>query len=217
MASDVTMTRRCLIAEIVENGYDSPRGRSAISVINRLHGKHSIDNDDMLYVLSTFLFEPIEWTTKFGWRAPTRIEILASYHFWLEVGRRMEITELPESIDLFRDFKREYERANCVYHPANRRVADATIEILEGWYPRVLRRGIRWAVYALLDEGLRRSFDYPKPPSLAVQAVQVSLLSAARILRLMPPRRRPYLLTRQKHRSHASGYKVEDLGPPAES
>ena len=71
-----------LMAEIVGNGYDSPRGRSAISVINRLHGKHSIANDDMLYVLSTFRFEPIEWTTKFGWRAPTRIEILASYHFW---------------------------------------------------------------------------------------------------------------------------------------
>ncbi len=129
----------------------------------------------------------------------------------------MEIKELPESIELFRDFKREYERANCVYHPANRRVADATIAILEGWYPRLMRRGIRWAVYALLDEVLRRSFDYPKPPTLAVQALHGSLLVAARVLRLMPPRRRPFLLTRQKHRSHANGYKIEELGPPAES
>ena len=206
-----------LMAEIVENGYDSPRGHRAISMINRLHGKHDIGNDDMLYVLSTFLFEPIEWTTKFGWRQPTQIEILASYHFWVEVGRRMQISDIPDSLEAFAEFKREYERENCDYHPSNRRVADATIAILQSWYPRGMRWGVRWAVYALLDEKSRRAFNYLKPPRLATWLLHSALLLAAKIMRFLPPRRQPFLLTRKRHRSYAAGYQIEELGPPRES
>jgi hypothetical protein len=50
-----------ILAEIRENGLDSARGRAALARMNAMHGRFRIANEDMLYVLSTFLLEPIRW------------------------------------------------------------------------------------------------------------------------------------------------------------
>lgn len=204
-----------LLAEIVENGYDSPRGRQAIKLINRMHGKFDIANDDMLYVLSTFVFEPIYWTRRFGWRRPSQRENLANYHFWVEVGARMAIKSIPPTIEAFEGFKRDYERERFRYQASNRRVADATLQVLQNWYPKPLRPLVRQVVYAMLDEPLRRAFDYPKPLPLVRPLAHGALLLGARLLRFLPPRREPFLLTRAAHRSYPDGYQLENLGPPA--
>ena len=204
-----------LLAEIVENGYDSPRGRQAIKMINRMHGKFNIANDDMLYVLSTFVFEPIYWTQRFSWRRPSKHENLANYHFWAEVGTRMAIKNIPPTLEEFERFKRDYERDQFRYEASNRRVADATLQVLQNCYPKPLRPIIRQAVYAMLDEPLRRAFDYPKPLPLVSPLAHGALLLAAKLLRFLPPRREPFLLTRAAHRSYPDGYQLDNLGPPS--
>ena len=203
-----------LLAEIVENGYDSPRGRQAIKLINRMHGKFDIANDDMLYVLSTFVFEPIYWTQRFSWRRPSQRENLANYHFWVEVGARMAIKNIPPTIEEFEGFKQAYERERFRYQASNRRVADATLQVMQSWYPKPLRPLVRQVVYAMLDEPLRRAFDYPKPLPLVRSLAHGALLLAAKLLRFLPPRRKPFLLTRAAHRSYPDGYQLDNLGPP---
>lgn len=47
-----------LLAEIAESGQDSVRGQVAMTRINDMHARYRISNDDMLYVLSTFVTEP---------------------------------------------------------------------------------------------------------------------------------------------------------------
>jgi hypothetical protein len=42
--------------------------------MNALHGRFRIANEDFLYVLSTFVFEPIRWNQRFGWRRMTEFE-----------------------------------------------------------------------------------------------------------------------------------------------
>ena len=37
-----------ILAEILENGYDSERGRAALRQMNRLHHRYSIPNDEFL-------------------------------------------------------------------------------------------------------------------------------------------------------------------------
>lgn len=203
-----------LLAEIVENGYDSPRGRQAIKLINRMHGKFDIANDDMLYVLSTFVFEPIYWTQRFSWRRPSQHENLANYYFWVEVGARMAIKNIPPTIEEFEGFKQAYERERFRYQASNRRVADATLQVLQSWYPKPLRPIVRQVVYAMLDEPLRRAFDYPKPLPLVRPLAHGALLLVAKLLRFLPPRREPFLLTRAAHRSYPDGYQLDKLGPP---
>jgi len=57
-----------VVSELMEWGYESERGKRALRRMNQLHGRFQIANDDFLYVLSTFIFEPIRWNRKFGWR-----------------------------------------------------------------------------------------------------------------------------------------------------
>ena len=57
-----------ILSTIGEMGYDSAEGRRAIRRMNQIHGRFEISNDDFLYVLSSFVFEPIRWNARFGWR-----------------------------------------------------------------------------------------------------------------------------------------------------
>jgi hypothetical protein len=57
-----------ILSTLVEEGYDSELGKRAIRRMNQIHGRFEISNDDFLYVLSTFVFEPIRWNERFGWR-----------------------------------------------------------------------------------------------------------------------------------------------------
>jgi len=204
-----------LIAEITEHGYDSERGLQAIKVMNRLHGKYNISNNDMLYVLSTFIYEPIRWNTRFGWRKPTHHENLASYYFWREVGKRMGITEIPESLEAFEQFNRDYEYEHFQYVLSNRRVADNTIRILAEMYPAVLRPLVREGVYAMIDEPLRKAFGYPKAHWMMQVGARFGLTLLSKIVRYMPPRLEPFSLTKIPSVSHPQGYEIEQLGPPS--
>ncbi len=62
------MTIGLLVSEILEYGYKSERGRAAIESINAIRGRFRISNDDFFYVLSSFVYEPIRWIARVGWR-----------------------------------------------------------------------------------------------------------------------------------------------------
>src|SRR3990170_3791644 len=55
-----------IVSELMEWGYDSERGKRALRRLNQLHGRFAIANEDFLYVLSTFIYEPIRWNERFG-------------------------------------------------------------------------------------------------------------------------------------------------------
>ena len=205
-----------IMSEIVEHGYDSERGRAAIRRMNQLHGRYAISNDDFLYVLSTFIFEPIRWIERFGWRKLSETEKLATFHFFRHVGRYMNIKEIPDSMEEFEQFNREYERRNFRYSEASKHVATATRDMFLSWYlPKPLRRFAAPFVYALMDDPLLEAFGFPRPSTRMRRFVEGTLRLKARINRLLPPRHRPRLRTQDiKHRTYPRGYRIENLGPP---
>lgn len=202
-----------IIAEIVEHGYDSPRGRAAIKQMNRLHGRFNISNDDYLYVLSTFIFEPIRWHERYGWRAVHEIERLASYHFWCEVGKRMGMKHIPPTYADFEAFNIAYERKHFRYCETNRRVGDATIAIFLSWFPKVLHPVILQVIYSLLDEPLREAFGYPRPARFFYALSHSSLRLLSLLKRYTPPRQTPYTITDKPSRTYPFGYRIEQMGP----
>src|SRR5436190_2800790 len=83
-----------IVSELMEWGYDSERGKRALRRMNQIHGRFAIANSDFLYVLSTFVFEPIRWNARFGWRLMCEREKLGMFHFWRQVGQPMNIKDI---------------------------------------------------------------------------------------------------------------------------
>lgn len=203
-----------IVSELMERGYDSERGRSALRQMNRQHGRFAIANEDFLYVLSTFAFEPIRWNARFGWRPMCEAERLAMFHFWREVGCRMGIRDIPGDYAEFERYNIEYERRHFRFTEANRRVGAATVEMFASWFPRLARPLVRRGIYALLEDAVIDGFGFPRPSPTMRRALAASLKLRARLAGWLPARRRPRLRTEMKHRSYPTGYQIETLGPP---
>ncbi len=201
-----------LISTLGFYGYDSPQGRAALRRMNGLHRPHAIANDEFLYVLSTFALEPIRWNAKYGWRSLSENERQASYCFWREVGRRMNIAGIPGSLEALERWSLAYERSHFAYSPYNQALAEAVRDLFCSWIlPRPLWPLGAQLVYAVLEPELLRAFGFPRPRLWAKVAVKLGLKARAALLRLLPARTRPYRL--QKTRSYPQGYRLETLGP----
>ena len=203
-----------IVSELMEWGYDSERGKRALRRMNQLHGRFTIANEDFLYVLSTFIYEPIRWNQRFGWRPMCEQERLGYFFFWREVGRRMNIKELPSNYDAFERFNREYEREHYRFTEANQRVGAATRELFVSWFPVFLAPVVRSTIYALLDEPLIDGFGFPRPSKITRRLVSAAVRLRARIAAVLPPRKHPRLRTEMPHPSYPAGYAIEHLGPP---
>ena len=204
-----------IVSEMMEHGYDSERGRAALARMNAMHGRFKIRNEDFLYVLSTFVFEPIRWNRRFGWRQLTAKETLALFHFWREVGHRMNIRDIPVEFEEFESYNLEYERVNYRFTETNHRVGVAVRELFKSWFPRWTRPLVERGIYAFMDDNLIRAFGFPPPSPFLRRVVELSLKTRARALRLLPRRKQPLLRTELKHPTYPEGYQIEKLGPPA--
>lgn len=202
-----------IVSEMMEWGYESERGAAALERMNHIHGHFKISNDDFMYVLSTFVFEPIRWNARFGWRLMTEQECLAFFNFWRAVGIRMGIRDIPAGYAEFERFNIEFERTHFIYNESNQRIGVATRELFASWFPRVLSPLVRQAIYALLDNRTRLAFGFPRANRFVSLAVHTALKLRAKVLRWIPKRRRPRLRTAMRHRSYPKGHPLEALGP----
>jgi hypothetical protein len=203
-----------IVSELMEHGYESDRGKRALRQMNALHGRFNIANEDFLYVLSTFVYEPIRWNERFGWRRMCDQERLGYFYFWREVGRRMNIRDLPADYNAFERFNREYERRHYRFTETNQRVGTATRDLFVSWFPGFLSPVVRSVIYAMLDDRLIEAFGFPRPSRPMRWLVPTALGLRARLLRFLPPRRRPRLRTEMGHPTYPGGYAIERLGPP---
>ncbi len=203
-----------IVSELLEWGYESERGKRALRRMNQLHGRFAIANEDFLYVLSTFIFEPIHWNERFGWRLLCAQERLGYFYFWREVGRRMNIREIPTDYNVLERFNRNYERQHYCFTEANQRVGAATRELFVSWFPHFLSPMVRSAIYALLDDRLIEAFGFPQPSPLMRWLVPAALRLRAGCARFLPPRKKPRRRTEMGHPTYPEGYVMEQLGPP---
>lgn len=202
-----------ILSEVLENGYDSERGKAALRRMNTQHNRYAIPHDEYLYTLSTFIFEPIRWNAKFGWRKLTDHEKQSSYFLWREIGRRMAIRDIPASYEDFEQFNLAFERTHFQFAKDNHDLAVATRNLMLGW---VLPKWL-WPVgapflHALIDRPLLQAVGLKPAPAWLQGWVRGSLRARGFFQRVLPARRAPRLLTRMRNRTYADGYQVDNLG-----
>jgi hypothetical protein len=201
-----------ILAELLESGYDSERGRAAQRQMNRMHHRFAIANDDYLYILSTSVVEPIRFNARFGWRLYSEKEKLAYFHLWAAIAHRMAIKAIPSTFGDLERFHDEYERTRFAFSPSNRANAVAMVEMFSGWYPFPFRPAVRAGIRALLADEVLDALRLARPRPGTRGLVEGVLRLRARLLRIGPRRTRPFMQTLQRNRTYPHCYRVEDLG-----
>jgi hypothetical protein len=202
-----------LLDAIVEHGFDGEEGRTAIRRVNQMHRSYDISNEDMRYVLCTFVVMPKRWIETYGWRRLSRHEIVASTVHYRTLGRHMGIKGIPETYEDFEACLDAYEEANFGWDEGARRVSDATLDLMASWYPRPLAPLLRTTTLALLDEPLLRAFRYEPPGAVTRALVRGAVRARGRLVRLMPPRRSPHFARQNwEIKGYPDGYRVAELG-----
>jgi hypothetical protein len=203
-----------MMTELVRHGHSSELGSRMIGRMNTIHAKFRIRQEDYIYVLTSFMFEPIRWNARFGWRPFTHIEKYAGYCFWREVGKRMQLTEIPDSYEACLRFNERYEVEQLRRTHASVALAAILFRLLESWMPAPVRPLVRPGLSALVDDALLACFDVPPPPRWLKWLVPKVLKLRARALRYLPRRKAARYYADQPVRSYPHGYTVAELGPP---
>jgi ER-bound oxygenase mpaB/B'/Rubber oxygenase, catalytic domain len=204
-----------ILDAILEHGLDSATGRSALRRMNQMHGAYGIPNDDLRYVLTTFVVVPLRWLDRYGWRRLTPAERVASCNYYRALGRGMGIKDIPETHEEFAAELDAYEREHFAFDPGARAVADATLALLTTFPPNHLAPAavVRRFSYALMDDPLLAAFDYPRPTALERRLATGALRARARLLRRRPPRIEPrFARDLPNIRSYPAGYDIAALG-----
>ncbi|ANB05054.1 peptidase [Streptomyces ambofaciens] len=202
-----------LLDAVVEHGFGSEQGRTAIRRINQMHRAYDITNDDMRYVLCTFVVVPKRWIDAYGWRRLSRHETVASVVHYRTLGRHMGIKDLPTSYEEFEACLDAYEEAHFAWDEEARRVADGTLDLMASWYPGPLAPLLRTGTLALLDEPLLRAFRYTPPSAASRAIVRRAVRLRGRAVRLMPPRRTPHHARQNREiKGYPDGYRLAELG-----
>ncbi len=203
-----------LIAQFMEAGWDDELGARALAQVVAAHSKFSIKNDDYLFVLWTFIATPISWINNYGWRPLTAHEQCAWYNFWVKIGEVMGIEKIPDTYQKYQKFVEEYELREMVYNVHSRNVSDATVKIMQGWLPKLLRPAVMPVAACLSSPRFLDAIGY-KRPSPVLRHTLTGLLKIRKIVkRFFSLEAYPNLLSNQHYPTYPKGaYEIEKLQP----
>ncbi|GAY10225.1 oxygenase MpaB family protein [Pseudonocardia sp. N23] len=204
-----------LLESVLEHGFSSEQGRAAVRRINRMHRSYDISDDDMRYVLATFVVTPIRWLDDYGWRALTEGEKTASANYYRELGRHMGIPGIPATWRDFETLLDDYERERFGYDPGSRAVADDTLALLATFPPNHLapRAAVDAFARSLMDAPLRSALAYRSPPKVVEALSRRALHARGKFVRFMAVRDEPSMFRDLPGvRSYPGGFTVEGLG-----
>ncbi|APR78878.1 Hypothetical protein A7982_04225 [Minicystis rosea] len=143
---------RAILNEIHQNGLDTPEGRQTVEHLNRIHSLYKIAADDFLYVLSTFIFDPVLFVEKHGHRPFTMHEKRALFASAKCLGEAMKIPGIPQSYAEFFAWRRAYERAHQRYAPENEAVARGFLRAVGTLAPPWVAPSLEGIAVVLFDD-----------------------------------------------------------------
>lgn len=204
-----------LLDAVLEHGFDSVEGRNGIRRVNQMHGNYDISNDDMRYVLATFVVTPVRWIEQYGWRQLTHNEVVGATNYYRRLGTLMGIKDIPANYTEFARFLDEYEATHFAYNEGARKVADSTLDLMTTFPPN--DKAPKWLINifarSLMDDPLLDAFGYRHPPRPVRAISRAALRARGRLVRFFPVRKQPIQARDLPNiRSYPDGYQLADLG-----
>lgn len=211
---------KLLLSPVLNEGSESETGSEAIAQVNRIHAQYKIDNDEYLYVLSTFVFVAEEFYRTFSWREARPDEEADLYARVLDMGQAMNIEGIPDDIDEFRRWTADYLAQNRNYHPDNHTVAEGMMRGVKSSVPAPMRPLVSPLTRVLLnDEDLLEALGYTLPPAPFVALVRAAMAARKRLSKYVSSlNKREFfdLYLVQSAPSRPNGFSsYADLGPVA--
>ena len=171
LTSESTVGKRAedtgvILAEFLVGSIDSDRGSKALAKMNWLHRRYGskIKQPELLHTLAMFVLEPIRWLNDLEWRPLTELEKVAIYTYWKEIGTRMGIKDIPDTLEELEIWTAEYSKKNVYFTKNNRMCAESTMALFLRNVPGFMRGFAQHAAVSLFEDQTRVALGYEKPP-----------------------------------------------------
>lgn len=203
-----------LMYEMILHGFAHPRGRASLRRVNQLHRPFDIPNEEYLYVLGCLVVIPMRWLERYGWRRPCCHERRASFVFYRELGKRMNIADIPDSYEALEAWFDAYDAAHLRPNDDAVAIERATRMLMKSRVPRVLAPLADALVTAMYDDRLRAAVRVPCPPWPVRAGLHVGLKARAVMLRhFVAPREKAMFADGIRTKTYPDGYEISELGP----
>jgi hypothetical protein len=204
-----------IIYEIVYGGFESPRAREMIRLVNRSHHGFTIEAEDMTYVLCSFIVCPVRHISLLGWRPLTAAERDSAVRFFGRLGELMNIQRIPRTYAEAEAFFDEYEAAHVAPSDASRLLTTNLITVLKDMQPAPVRP-LATPIFTLLlnDRRIAAALGLRPPRRFTSRIMRGLLKIRGAIKRHRPPSDKVIFTPGKKVREmYPDGYELLDLGP----
>lgn len=209
---------RAIMIEIFRYAHGSDEQQEMIDHLNAIHSLYCITNDDYLYVLTTFMFDPGLFIERFGFRGLKPREWDAFFYLYQDLGERMGIKEIPQTRQEMWAWRCAYEDEHQCYHAANEAVARGFLASVREVLPPPLRPFGTLLPLALIDDHrLLKSLGLTRPSKAWETLVVQGLKQAGRISKVINPFQEKgvehWPSIYENYPTYPNGYERLQLGP----
>jgi hypothetical protein len=211
----------------VDYGLDSNEGQASMEHLNNIHGVFSnrTRNEDFVYVLCCFIVDTIQMIDLFGWRHLDYIEKQALFTFYEKVGQRMNLKNLPTSLQDVYTIVNDYTNSDisAAETESGHILTNAIHTLVQKWYrlllpTSIIRILLNALLYVVGGEMFHKKLGLKQPSSFALYIIYALATLRRAFMHFMPPRMVPHrlsdLLMRQKYMCPAAKNNFSQVGPP---
>ena len=203
-----------IIYEIVYGGFESPRAREMVRLINRSHHGFRIEQTDLTYVLCSFIVCPIRHIDLLGWRPLAAAERESGVKFFGRLGELMNIETIPSTYAEAEAIFDDYETANVAPSPSARLLTQNLITVLKDMQPAIARP-VAIPIFTLLlnDRRIAAALGLRPPRTTTLRIARRLLKLHGAIKRSRPPSSKVIFTPGKRVREmYPHGYQLADLG-----
>ncbi|MEQ3722703.1 oxygenase MpaB family protein [Alcanivorax sp.] len=205
---------RFLIFKFLECGWDDGAGAAAIEKMNSVHARYKIRNEDFVSALSAFIVSPILWIESFGWRKLSQKERQAWFNFWIRVGSRMSIQNMPASYEEAKNTLDEAYANKDEFSRFSARLGESTLSVFVQKSDYPFRFVARWYYRAFYEGAMCEAYGVRQLPMIARLPVFLGVKTNSAVRKLINFKGYPFVVSEQNLKSYPGGTPtVSETGP----